>query len=791
VARERVEAVVPVGATPKRDAASADSAPRRKKSPPSASASAAVRVLDEVVAVVALAAAIFALVSFLSYQRGATGNNLGGPVGYGLANGVLQALGLAAYLLPVLVIAIAAMLFRQATHELQASRAAGGATLVIIVAIAFGLLRPDRDVAVAGGWIGGFIATILREAFGLGGATVLTVSLLLVAFVFTTSISLRLAATGLARGVSAGWSGTRSRWARWRARPATHAADSPKNVKHESPPPAEPPVILLKDAIEDDEPPAVESVDPVVVAPAPPPKPVEKPPRPVVQEELHFSIEGHYQVPTSMFLDLPKRSGVRVDEEALRKSSQILETKLADFGIQGKVTAVRPGPVITTFEIEPAPGVKVNRIVTLADDLAMALRAVGVRILAPVPGTAVVGIEVANPRREQISLKELIDSEPYAQSESPLTLALGKDTAGNPTVADLARMPHLLVAGATGTGKSVSLNAMIMSILHKASPRDVRFVMIDLKMLELSVYEDIPHLLVPVVTDPKKAVVVLKNLCDQMDERYRVMKSLGVRNIDGYNRIVDREEQERKAGVIELKEVVDGEDEDDVTPSTPVREHLPKIVVIIDELADLMMTVGRNVEEPITRLAQKARAAGIHLILATQRPSVDVITGLIKANFPARISFQVTARVDSRTILDHIGAERLLGGGDMLYLPPGTARVQRLHGAYVSEDEIRKVVDFIKRQSSPVYAFGLLESDDEEDAAPGEVDELEDALYDQAVRLVTESRQASISWVQRRLRIGYNRAARMIERMEREGVITASEGGRPREVIARRIDGES
>ncbi|HUI25110.1 MAG TPA: DNA translocase FtsK 4TM domain-containing protein [Candidatus Kryptonia bacterium] len=794
MARERAEAAVTVAATtPKRDAAGGDTPVRRRKPAPAAvETSAAVRVLDEVVAVVALSAAVFALVSFLSYQRGAIGSNLGGPVGYGLANNMLQALGLAAYLGPILVLVIAAALFRQAAETLQVSRVAGGIALVGILAVALGLLRPDRDVAVAGGWIGGFIAAVLQETFGVGGATVLTACLLLLAFVFTTSVSLRSAAAGIARGGRAGWTGLTSGWARWTARRANRAGTTLErpNVKHE-PSPGATPVIVLKDEVVEDEPTVVDPHEPVVVAPAPLLKPAEKPARSVKQEELRFTADGHYQVPSSMFLDQPPRSGVRVDEEALRKSSQILETKLADFGIQGKVTAVRPGPVINTFEIEPAPGVKVNRIVTLADDLAMALRAVGVRILAPVPGTAVVGIEVANARREQISLKELIDSEPYGAAESPLTLALGKDTAGNPTVADLARMPHLLVAGATGTGKSVSLNAMIMSILHKASPRDVRFIMIDLKMLELSVYEDIPHLLVPVVTDPKKAVVVLKNLCEQMDERYRVMKGLGVRNIDGYNRIVDREEHERKAGVIELKDVVDGDDEGDDAPPAPVREHLPKIVVIIDELADLMMTVGRNVEEPITRLAQKARAAGIHLILATQRPSVDVITGLIKANFPARISFQVTARVDSRTILDHIGAERLLGGGDMLYLPPGTARVQRLHGAYVSEDEIRKVVDFIKRQGSPLYAFGLLESDEEEAGDAGEPDELEDVMYDQAVRLVTESRQASISWVQRRLRIGYNRAARMIERMEREGVITASEGGRPREVIARRIDGDS
>jgi S-DNA-T family DNA segregation ATPase FtsK/SpoIIIE len=536
----------------------------------------------------------------------------------------------------------------------------------------------------------------------------------------------------------------------------------------------------------------------------------EKKPAPVVkgrfsrarQEELQFDPEGHYQIPPVELLDPPNQEDVRIDEEGLHKSSRILEAKLADFGIVGKVVEVRPGPVITTFDIEPAPGIKVNRIVSLADDLAMALRVPGVRILAPVPGKAVVGIEVANPRREDVLLRELIESEEFIQSSSNLVVALGKDTAGATVIGDLARMPHLLIAGATGSGKSVAINAMIMSVLYKAAPRDVRFVMIDLKMLELSVYEDIPHQLVPVVTDPKLAVAVLNNIVEQMDERYRLMKGRGVRNIDGYNRLVDEELDGLDSRVIELKELADGRRVDEETDSDddeeldvdaeqalpPRPERLPKIVVIVDELADLMMTMGRKVEEPITRLAQKARAAGIHLMLATQRPSVDVITGLIKANFPARISFQTTARVDSRTILDQIGAERLLGRGDMLYMPPGSARIQRLHGPLVTEAEIHKVVDFIKRQATPQYVLSLLESPDEEGDEDAFDEDLSDELYDQAVQLVTDSGQASISWVQRRLRVGYNRAARMIERMEREGVISTSENGRPREVLAQRID---
>ncbi len=375
----------------------------------------------------------------------------------------------------------------------------------------------------------------------------------------------------------------------------------------------------------------------------------------VIQQELPFAGADRYQMPPLRFLDEREGPPLTVDEEALHKSSQILETKLADFGIEGRVVAVHPGPVITTFHIEPAPGVKVNRIISLGDDLAMALRVPGVRILAPVPGKPVVGIEVANPKREAVTLRELLEAEAFVGSTSPTTLALGKDTAGGAVIGDLARMPHLMIAGATGSGKSVAINAMIMSILYKSTPRDLRFVMIDLKMLELSVYEDIPHLLVPVVTDPKLAVAVLHNIVELMEQRYRLMKQHGVRGIDGYNRLFD-EEEGRRGGVLELRDLVedsseDGDDAEDLV-KPPKAERLPKVVVVIDELADLMMTMGRKVEEPITRLAQKARAAGIHLLVATQRPSVDVITGLIKANFPVAhlVSNDVASRLanDSR-----------------------------------------------------------------------------------------------------------------------------------------------
>jgi len=451
---------------------------------------------------------------------------------------------------------------------------------------------------------------------------------------------------------------------------------------------------------------------------------------------------------------------------------------------------VRPGPVITVYEFKPAAGVKVRRIVLLADDLAMALRAVSVRILAPIPGESVVGIEIPNPRRETVRLREVIESEAYRTSESKLTLAFGKDIGGTPFATDLARMPHLLVAGATGTGKSVSINAMILSILFKSSPQDVKFIMVDPKMLELTVYEDIPHLLVPVVTDPKKAAAALFWAMDEMDRRYRLMRDKGARNVDNYNRTLEREAGNKKA-VIDLTEPESSEDPiaiggDRSKERLLVHERMPRIVIIIDELADLMMTVGRDIEEYITRLAQKARAAGIHLILATQRPSVDVITGLIKANFPARISFQVTSRIDSRTILDSMGGEKLLGNGDLLFLPPGTARLIRVHGAFVSDQEVRKVMKFIKQQGQPSYRPEVLEAKREVEAAAA-AEEDYDEMYDHAVAIVTETQQASISMVQRRLRVGYNRAARMIERMERDGVVAPAEGSKPREVYARKI----
>jgi S-DNA-T family DNA segregation ATPase FtsK/SpoIIIE len=684
------------------------------------------------------------------------------------------------------------------------------------VAALGGLAAGGRATVSGGGWLGGFVGTALRDVIGAPGAFLMLGVTLVVALVLATGLSaLELASrlAGFGRdGIAAARAGMerarRGVVARERSVPAALVPE-PVRGKRGGP-------IRLLDVVddEDDEPDPSEPrrLPPIIREPEKRPEPARRERGRKLEGQEELFAKDAYKLPVLSLLDEPVRHTAPIDEAALHASSRILETKLADFGVAGKVVAVRPGPVITTFEFEPAPGVKVSRIVNLADDMTMALRAASVRILAPIPGKPVVGVEVSNPRRETVFIRDLLQGDAYKASDSKLTLAVGKDTTGNVVVADLAKMPHLLIAGATGTGKSVSMNAMILSILFKASPRDVRMIMIDPKMLELSTYENIPHLLVPVVTDPKKAAAALNNMVREMEDRYRLLHEKGVRNLDSYNRLVARDIEAREleereadddepeeAGEDEVEaalvaddpEQVDLDDEDGDAPAArPAAQHLhhrplPRVVVIIDELADLMLTVGHEIEEAITRLAQKARAAGIHLILATQRPSVDVITGLIKANFPARISFQVTSGTNSRTILDCIGAERLLGNGDMLYLPPGTARVQRVHGAFVSDEDVHRVVDFIKRQEQPRYEMELLEGGEEDEAAEADAEDLSDEMYDMAVRLVTEHRQASISWLQRRLRVGYNRAARMIERMERDGVVSAAVGAKGREVLAR------
>jgi S-DNA-T family DNA segregation ATPase FtsK/SpoIIIE len=518
----------------------------------------------------------------------------------------------------------------------------------------------------------------------------------------------------------------------------------------------------------------------------------------VVQDHFSFmNSHGKYQIPPlSLLEDPPLTQGVQTEKtrKEILASSAILEKKLSDFGIEGRVVQVLPGPVITLFEYEPAPGIKVSRIVSLADDLSLAMRCVGLRILAPVPGKPVVGIEVPNIRREMIYFKDVITADVFRQSDSRLTLVIGKDITGEPAVQDLATTPHLLIAGSTGSGKSVGLNAMICSILLNATPDEVKMIMIDPKMLELSIYDGIPHLISPVVTNPKKAAAALQWAVNEMESRYKMMAERGVRNIKGFNELAEKLQLEYE---LELKkrekankgikpEQVKEDNDEEMIPEPPLK--LPYVVILIDELADLMMVASKGVEDSLTRLAQMARAAGIHLIVATQRPSVDVLTGIIKANFPTRMSYKVTSRVDSRTILDAMGADKLLGKGDLLFLPPGTSKLVRLHGVMVSDEEIQRIVDFIKKQAKPKYQEDIFDSVVvDKKSEKGEQEEF-DEKYDEALAIVAKDRQASISYIQRRLRIGYNRAARIIETMEREGVVGPADGVKPREVYVSPIE---
>ena len=504
--------------------------------------------------------------------------------------------------------------------------------------------------------------------------------------------------------------------------------------------------------------------------------PKKEPPSPPRQKKFVFMQRpGEFELPSLGLLDTPpENTNVTFQREALEMNARRLEKKLEDFGVEGEVVEILPGPVITMYEYKPAPGVKISKVAGLSDDLALTLRAQSIRIVAPIPGKAAIGIEIPNNQRQMVYLKELLSSSAYTDTKSNLPIALGKDITGSAVVADLAKMPHLLVAGATGTGKSVSINAMIQSLLYTTTPETARFLMVDPKRIELSVYQDIPHLLHPVVTEPKDANKALKWAVREMERRYMLLSDRGVRNIDSYNRKIVKQAKQKDP----VKEEEGGEDRG-------TDRHLPYIIIIIDELADLMMVSSKEVEESITRLAQMARAAGIHLIIATQRPSVNVLTGIIKANFPTRLSFQVSSKVDSRTILDTNGAEHLLGDGDMLFMPPGVGRIQRIHGAYITDEEVKEVADFLRSQKKPDYDATILTHMVEEETTDEEPVEM-DEKFDEAVEVVCKSGQASISMVQRKLRVGYNRAARMIEVMETEGIVGPSDGVRPRQVYGRR-----
>jgi DNA segregation ATPase FtsK/SpoIIIE, S-DNA-T family len=747
------------------------------------------RALRESALFVLGALALILLVALLSFDNAdpslwTTGepgpvSNWIGPVGANLAGLLMGLFGRPSYLFPIMLAFAGWLLYRgDASPDMQSRGSLafriGGFVLTLLTSC--GLARLHFSGAglpnTAGGVLGDLIGSGLLKGMNLLGATLLL-------------LALWMAAVSLFIGVSwiqvmdrlGAWLLLLGEWlqATWQERREMKAGREVKEARME--------------VVREEQKRVAKRAPPKIEAPLPK---VEKSERVEKEKQVSLfeSVSPNDLPPLSLLDDAPPHQA-SYSTEALDAMSRLVEIKLRDFGVEVEVVAVHPGPVITRFELQPASGVKVSQISNLAKDLARALSTISVRIVEVIPGKSTVGLEIPNEKRELVTLGEIIKSKAYDDMASPLALVLGKDISGAPVVADLARMPHLLVGGTTGSGKSTAVNAMVLSLLYKATADQVRLIMIDPKMLELSVYEGIPHLLSPVVTDMKQAANALRWCVAEMERRYQLMAALGVRNLAGFNRKI-KDAKEAKQPIrdpIQMKRLPP-----DGTPEmVPFLEPLPFIVVIVDELADMMMIVGKKVEELIARLAQKARASGIHLILATQRPSVDVITGLIKANIPTRIAFQVSAKVDSRTILDQMGAEQLLGHGDMLFLQPGTSVPHRVHGAFVSDAEVHRVVGALKNSNGPTYIDEILDGpkgpipglpgEDGEDGEDGG-DAEQDALYDEAVKIVVESRKASISYVQRRLKIGYNRAARMLESMEAAGLVSQLQSNGMREVLA-------
>ena len=708
--------------------------------------------------------------------------NLIGPLGAWLASALYLLFGWPAFLFPIAIAFSAWVGLKRAPGERGQGRTTialriSGLIAALATSCALATLHFSAGVlpAGAGGILGSLVGEGLADVASLLGATLLLLALWFASVQLYTGVSWLTVMDWIGHHVLGA--------AAWLRERATTSRD--QAVGRELREARESVVREVKKKAEKRTPPRIEPSAPPVAEPS---SRVEK-----ERQVPLFAKPPSRDLPELKLLDEPPPRPGAYSPEALDAISRLVEIKLKDFGIEVEVVAVQPGPVVTRFELKPAPGVKVSQISALAKDLARALSAISVRVVEVIPGKAVVGLEIPNESRELVTLGEILRSRAYDELDSPLALALGKDIGGNPVCADLGKMPHLLIAGTTGSGKSVAINAMVLSLLYKSSAEHVRLILIDPKMLELSVYEGIPHLLAPVVTDMKHAANALRWCVAEMDRRYHLMKALGVRNLAGLNRKV-REAQDAGLSIpdpLVARLRATGKFEGEV----PALQPLPFIVVVIDELADLMLIVGKKFEELIARLAQKARASGIHLVLATQRPSVDVITGLIKANIPARIAFQVSAKVDSRTILDQNGAESLLGHGDMLYQPPGTSTPDRVHGAFVSDREVHAVVDSLKGGSAPVYVEEVLTGPPESVAgAPDEsgeggggeggADGEQDPLYDEAVRIVTESRRASVSGVQRRLKIGYNRAARLVESMEAAGLVGPLQSNGSREVLA-------
>jgi S-DNA-T family DNA segregation ATPase FtsK/SpoIIIE len=769
--------------------------------------------LSEAAGILSLIAGLLVWLSLVSYHASdpswntASGSthsrNLIGPAGAHIADLLLETFGALAFLFPLVLIVAAWKWIRTRPFEAPLARVIGCALLALSGCTAFELGPSWRmfDGAIpSGGIVGGVLAQALRDGFNVTGAALITAGFFLISLYLATSFRLAhlsnvAALSGnMVRPVMRHWSAWRARRRQAkRPRPKKRERTAEAEAAAEAPAPIPEPAIAADDAppweigpVE--EPPAaadyipIRTLDDMPPEPKPAaPEPAPEPPRPGPQlvraaapaPEPAPARRVYKLPPTSLLNEPPGRNPY--DEEELKQIAARIKSKFEEFNVFGSVVQINPGPVVTTFEFKPEAGIKYSRITTLTEDLCLGLQAESI-LIERIPGKPTVGIEVPNTRREVISLRQIIESDEFSGSQSHMTISLGKDISGRIKVTALESMPHLLIAGSTGSGKSVMLNSMIMSVLYKSTPDEVRMILIDPKRLELGLYEGIPHLLTPVITDPKKAANALRNALLEMERRLRLLAAKGVRNIEQYNKKV-RQEREQP---ISLFEENGNDDAGDLQP-------LPYILVLIDELADLMMVERQNVEEAVTRLAQMARAVGMHIVLATQRPSVDVITGLIKANFPARISFRVATRVDSRTVLDVMGSEHLLGKGDMLFLPPGSSRLVRVHGAFVTETEINRVVEFWKAQAQPDYdqSFLIAPPADDEEAEGEEFDGTEDPLYRDAVRVVLEMGKASTSTLQRRLRLGYGRAARILDMMQRDGIIGPPDGSKPREVLKR------
>ncbi|MBX3370022.1 MAG: DNA translocase FtsK [Nitrospira sp.] len=784
-------------------------------------------VKREVIGVLLIAVGLLILLSLVSFvpgdaksiaASGAAGNqpkNMIGSVGALSAAACFFMVGGAAYLFPILLGLLGARCFTPIPLTMRLRNAGSGlAAMVFLSALLH--LEVTAVPTISSGWVnrglaGGIIGQVLadgvRSYFATTGAHIVVLTGLMVALLFTVPVSL----TALLQRIPDWWIAARERMTglvpEWpvkqeepMAQPKRARVKVARPAREMEEPELDREVQVVAEAVEQI---AVPMIPPKIQPPMKVEKRATPEDEPAAAVATSPSVSDGYVLPDPQeLLSDPSGPIARLSDDELKLQSEILTKALKSFAIEGRVTEVRPGPVVTMYEFEPAPGTKVARIVNLADDLALALKAISLRIVAPLPGKSVVGIEVPNPNREMVSMKEVVTSDAFSRSRSKLSLALGKDIFGGAVCADLKTMPHLLVAGATGAGKSVGLNTMLLSILFSARPDEVKLLLIDPKMLEFQSYDGIPHLLRPVITDPKSAARGLGWVVQEMERRYKLLAEAGVRSIDAYNRRISELHgavsdvwQSGKAEQVELtflseeERLSKGEDAepagdngptDSVKPSLP--EPLPYIMVMIDELADLMMVAPKDVEDKIARLAQMARASGIHLVLATQRPSVDVLTGLIKANFPARIAFQVSSKTDSRTILDANGAEALLGRGDMLYLASGTGKLMRIHGSFVSDDDVRRVVEFVKKQALPSYCRELQSLKIEE----AEEEQAKDEVYEQAKDLVLSTGQASASLIQRRLRVGYPRAARMIEQMEAEGVVGAAGRDGRREVLGRR-----